>query len=111
MDNLTAEKKKQELEMKKMSECAVAMATQVNKYITKHCLNQMRDDPSDSIFLEAMTVSYVVAMRSFSLYQALPTEQRPTWEDMESDAIEMMKTTFKQVKFYIDLEVKPCQYN
>ena len=112
MDILDKTEKQEQIEMQKMSNAAVVIAGHVNKYISKHCHNQMNDDPSDSIFLEAMTVSYVVALRSFALYKDLPQLERPSWEKFEEDAIKMLKTAFKQVEFHLSKENMPkCQLN
>ena len=103
--------KEDQREMLKMGNAAVTIASHVNKYITKHCHIQMNQDPSASIFLEAMTVSYVVAMRSFSLYQSLDQTHRPTWDKFEKDAIAMVKTAFLQIKKQIDKLEDVCQFS
>ena len=111
MTEAEKEERAEQIEMQKMENAALVIAGHVNKYISKHAHAQMSDDPAASIFLESMAVSYVVALRSFSLYKDLPQLSRPTWEEFEADAINMIKTVFKKIEPHLGKENLTCQFN
>jgi hypothetical protein len=100
------------MQSQKLANTAVEIAGKVNQYVHRECQRKVNHGIHEPYMLEEMVSAYATAMAKFSLYKALPSDKRPTWDEMKEASIDELKIAFDHFKQQMDKvpEHKPCIY-
>lgn len=109
MSNEMSDEDFQKIANQKLTNTAVEIAKQVTIYVHRESQRKVNHGAMNPFLLEDMTLAYASALAKFSLYKSLPEDKRPSWEQMQMDAIEALTVAFSHIQAEIEKEGKVCQ--